>query len=292
MKIACMFVVCVLVLGGCNTKTEDLEKKNSELSQESSKLAQELSTRDKYIDQITASISDVYNSLEGMQAKEKLLQKEMGVLEGNEKLTSQQVRQKLLDKITAIGTTMKDNQKKLADLKANLASYGKQFVGFQKMIHDLENRVQEREKSIARLQERVNGLQTDLAEKTEIVKEKDSVITLKDGEIQDKTARLNTAYYIIGKRDELEQKGIIRKEGGFLWGLLGSTTILSNGLDKGYFKPIDKTKDNTIAVDGKIVDIIPKREDIDYKMDDRRSSLTILQPSRFWENNFLVIVTD
>jgi len=83
--------------------------------------------------------------------------------------------------------------------------------------------------------------------------------------------------------------------GGFLWGLLGSTTTLANGFDDKYFKPIDKTQDMTIQVKGKIDEVIPKRNIEFYKkseVSDDQSMLTIAEPNQFWQDRYLVIITD
>ena len=60
-------------------------------------------------------------------------------------------------------------------------------------------------------------------------------------------------------RHELEEKGIIKDEGGFLWGLLGSTTTLAPGFDERLFKPMNKEVNTAIQVNGKIDEILPRR---------------------------------
>ena len=60
-----------------------------------------------------------------------------------------------------------------------------------------------------------------------------------------------------GTKEELKKKGIITDEGGFLWGLLGSTTIMSSGVDQSVFTPLDKNIDQTLHVPGTIDEILP-----------------------------------
>jgi hypothetical protein len=120
------------------------------------------------------------------------------------------------------------------------------------------------------------------------------VIDQRDSTVRAQTEMLNTAYYVVGKKDDLESKGIIKKEGGFLWGLIGSTTVLGSGFDNSYFKPIDKTKEMTIEVAGKIDKIIPERNASYYVKEvkgDSLSTLRIVQPDHFWQANLLVVVT-
>jgi hypothetical protein len=94
-----------------------------------------------------------------------------------------------------------------------------------------------------------------------------------------------------------KNKGIITDEGGFLWGLLGSTTIASSGIDPSYFTALDKTKDQKIQVQGKIDEVLPRRNPSFFAMaqpkeNDNHSELTIVSPEKFWQDNYVVIVTN
>jgi hypothetical protein len=156
------------------------------------------------------------------------------------------------------------------------------------MITNLKTSLREREESIAQLEARVQGLETSVAEKTRQIAQKDETI-----EMQRTT--LNTAYVAIGTRDELKEKGIIAEEGGFLWGLLGSTTVMTSDVDGSQFTPIDKTKDLKFHVTGRIDEILPRRkaEVFATAEDDKENSeLTIVSPDKFWKQNYLVIVVD
>jgi len=127
-----------------------------------------------------------------------------------------------------------------------------------------------------------------MAEKTKLLEQKETTIG-------DQQRTLNTAFYVIGTRDELRKKGIITDEGGFLWGLLGSTTIMNSNADQSNFTPIDKTKDATILVNGRIEEILPRRSAELFaatQKPEKGSELTITSPGRFWQENYLVIVTD
>ena len=163
-----------------------------------------------------------------------------------------------------------------------------QIAGLNTLIENLKASIAEREQSITQLQAKVEGLQATMAEKTKQIEEKDMTIS-------DQQRTMNTGFYVVGTRDELRKKGIITDEGGFLWGLLGSTTIMSSSVDQSNFTPIDKTKDQTIKVDGKIEEILPRRNADLFAAkqgDENSSELTIMSPGRFWQENYLIIVKD
>ncbi len=281
-------LVVVAVLIGCTDRTDELEKQNAELRNKSSELSADLSSRDAYIDTVTQSINDIYANLEGMRSKEKSIVSETNALESGKKLTSREVRQRILTQLGEIDATLKGNNQKLTDLQKRMNSYRTQFTGMKKMVATLKQTIEEREASIAALEQKVHGLESDLTEEKRVVGEKEAVIA-------DQTNKINTGFYIVGKRSDLEQKGIIAKDGGFLWGLLGSSTILASGIDQKYFTPINKVSERTIQVNGKINEVIPKRGETLYTktlVDNNQSMLTIAEPDQFWQDKYLVIITD
>jgi hypothetical protein len=163
-----------------------------------------------------------------------------------------------------------------------------EIAGLNELIENMKKSLQDREQSIALLETRVKGLESE-------VQEKSQVIAVKDVTIDQQQRKINTAYYVVGTRRELKEKGIITDEGGFLWGLLGSTTILSTSFDPMLFSAIDKTKDEVIHVGGEIDEILPRRSEDSFAIaqpDKNTSDLSIVSPGRFWQDNYLVIVID
>jgi PBP1b-binding outer membrane lipoprotein LpoB len=288
MKKYLALVVVAVLIGGCSGRTDELERQNAELRNKSSELSADLSSRDAYIDTVTQSINEIYANLEGVRSNEKMIASETNGIESGKQVTNREVRERILSQLSTINENMAGNRKKLADVQAKMASYRTQFSGLKKMVATLKKTIEDREQAIAALETKVHGLESDLTEKTRVVSEKEAVITAQ-------TTKINTAYYVVGKRSDLEQKGIIAKDGGFLWGLLGSSTILASGVDPKYFTPINKVEERTIQVNGKIDEVIPKRSPEFYTktlVDNNQSMITIAEPTAFWQDQYLVIITD
>ncbi len=287
-------LICAILVTGCNTRNAEMEKQNSELQAKNTQLTQELSSRDEYIESVTKSINDIYASLESLKSREKIVLNEANSMEARTKPTSKEMRENLLHQLTIIDSTLKENRKKVGDLQGRVNSYRAQFAGLKNMVNTLKQTVEEREQTIAQLEAKIGGLETELGEKIKMIGQRDSTIQNQGATIDSQRKTINTAFYIIGKRKDLEAKGIIRKEGGFLWGLLGSTTILANGFNRSYFQPIDRTEQSTIEIQGTIDEIVPKR-DLRYfssKSTGNNSVLNITQPENFWQDNYLVIITN
>jgi hypothetical protein len=287
--IVAALTIVALVLTGCDNRTADLEKELVKVQTQSSTLQQDITARDQYIDEVMQAVNQVYKDLELAKSKQaKLVEKAQGA-EGQSVFTSAEVRQSVLDQIGAIGTNLKDNRKKLSSLQKRLRASEVKYASLDEMVQNLKSTLEQREQSIAVLEAQVQGLETTVAEKTRLVQEKETII-------EEQKNRMNTAYYVVGTRSELKEKGIIVNEGGFLWGLLGSTTVLASGVDQSQFTPFDWTKGESIHINGSIDEMVPKRSEEFFALAEAeegdRADLTINRPDKFWQDRYLVIVVD
>jgi hypothetical protein len=112
------------------------------------------------------------------------------------------------------------------------------------------------------------------------------------------TVEKNTAYYVVGTRDELVRKGVLVEEGARkVLGIFGSRPVVpARTLDPASFTRIDRLRDRTITLPEGEYSIV-SRQDIAYataatKKDDRiATSLHVDRPEKFWETSkFLVLV--
>lgn len=112
----------------------------------------------------------------------------------------------------------------------------------------------------------------------------------------------STVYYVVGTKDELLKRGIIREEGGsrvlFIFGKAGKTIVPARDLPTSEFTPIDKNQ----------VTEIPLPQEAEYRLASQQnpdalatppdehgrikgSVLKIAEPDKFWVGSkFLIIV--
>jgi predicted nucleic acid-binding Zn-ribbon protein len=277
-----------MVVFGCNNQSDELKKQVGQLQSDKAALQQSIADRDKYFEEVIQAVNDVYADLEKARVKEAQLVERAGSAETPAQVTNADTRQKLLSNITAVGSSLKENRKKISDLQIKLRATHKQYAALNEMVEGLKQKLQEREQSIAMLEARVQGLEETVLQKTALVTEKEAII-------ENQAKQMGTAYYVVGTRDELKEKGVIKDEGGFLWGLIGSTTIMNSPFDPSLFTPIDRTKDQVIRVKGKIDEILPQRNRELFALkspDESRSDLMIVRPDKFWQQSYLVIIVD
>jgi hypothetical protein len=97
------------------------------------------------------------------------------------------------------------------------------------MVADFEAVLESQRTTVAALTDRVSALET------ENLALRDTITTMETEE--------NTAYYVVGTKQELIERGIITKEGGsrvlFIFGKRGETLVPARDIDTSQFTPID-----------------------------------------------------
>ena len=283
-------ICAALVFGGCTNKEKEEQLQAQLDKNQSDRMALQMALNDRtqFVEEILKSVNDIYADLQKASSKEKeLISKGSGPSE-TPWVNSPDTRARYLLSISEIGSTLKDNRKKINDLQGRIRAYRGEVSNLNALVEKLKVTLQEREESIAQLTGRIKGLEQTVADQVSLVSQKEKLI-------EDQTRKMNTVFYVAGTRKELEERGIITEEGGFLWGLLGSTTTLASDLDITAFTPLDKTVDQTIHLQGEVDEILPHRK-LDYyatsATGEESSDLKILDPSRFWQGNYLVVVLD
>ena len=279
-----------LLLVGCSDREKEqaLEQQLAQSNTDRASMQQLLAERDSYLNEVISEVNDIYADLETSRTKEGRLAQRTGGVEGKTANVTLDTRKQLLQNISEIDSTLKNNRKRISDLQTRVKAFAVDIANLNILVENLRASVLEREQSIARLEARVQGLETTVMQKTALIQEKETML-------DQQQQKMNTVYYVAGTKAELKEKGIITDEGGFLWGLLGSTTIMSSGVDPSAFTPIDRTKDQTLHLQGVIDEILPRRSEGYFaasSVNDSSSDLKILRPDKFWQDNYLVVVLD
>lgn len=289
-----MFTVVALIAAGCGNQ-EEMENRNRTL-------AAQLAAKDMMIEEVTTTVNEIHNALESAWAMEKNVVSQTALTAEGVPITPAELKERILDRISDMRATLSENRKKVTDLERRLRKDNTQYAALGKMVDDLKLNLEAREKSIAELSMRVEDLEHDVIQKAQLIEAHETTIASNknvmatyESTINDQTKQLNTAYYIAGNRDELKEKGIITDEGGILWGLAGTTTVLASDFDDQQFQPFDKTAGRTIQISGEIEEIVPKRDESSYvqeRTENGNSVLIIVRPEKFWREKLLVVVTE
>lgn len=210
-------------------------------------------------------------------------------------------RKRVMLKITHLVARLDSVQTRVASLRSRVSQLSQkdsalvaQVAAYEKTIGDLQASA---EKQRADFQGVIDKQNTQIASLNSTVDTLTHVKMALTDTVGQLTTEKNTAYYIVGTKDELVQKGILVEEGHKRFFLVGGRkTEPARNLDPASFTKIDRLSNRTISLpDGEYE--IWSRQDPTYAQpqtskDGKISGgLTIDQPERFWgPSRFLIIV--
>lgn len=186
------------------------------------------------------------------------------------------------------------SQRRIRNLSNVSDSLKGQIETYQTVVNDLQASIENQKETIVSLNDRIDQLRQEnvmLAEAKEAVTD-----TLREVE-----SEFNTAYYVVGTKDELKEKGIVVEEGGtrfpFIFTRVGETLVPSKELDPALFNAIDIRQTQEIMLpDSTTAYRIVSTQDLsgldaapqDGKV---RGTLRIVNPREFWsQSKFLILV--
>lgn len=286
--------VLALSIQACETaSTRAMRQELAELqtvSAEKDSLLQEVVENTRLMSDISAELTKVQDRSRGPAMR----------LSGESPIAT--YRDSLLERIRDVTTRVNESesrlraaQRRIRALTVESDSLKAQMTRYDSLIGDFQAVIDNQRTTIATLTEQVNALQAENVQLTiRNVALTDTVSTLKT---KDKTA-----YYIIGTKKELLERGIITEEGGsrflFIFGKRGKTMVPARELQEDDFTRIDRwtTTEITFPRDDKPYKIVSRQNveslevlpDKDGKL---RGGLKIADPEAFWlPSRFLIIV--
>lgn len=255
-------------------------------------LLEEVMTSTQFVNQINTELAKA-RSLAAKPAPQLESTAEMSQVNDQRKAIVARITH-LVARLDSVQTRLASTRRKANEMAAKDSGLIAQVAEFQKNIADLQASA---EKQRAQFQATVDSQTVRIASLSKAVDTLNVVRTALVDTVHTLTNEKNTAYYIIGTKDELIKKGILAQEGGKRFLLVGSRPVApARELDPSAFTKIDRLADRNITLpegEYKIFSrqnpayVTPKGEH-DGKI---TGGLTIDQPERFWENSrFLIIV--
>ncbi|MFP4019219.1 MAG: hypothetical protein ACLFUH_08210, partial [Bacteroidales bacterium] len=258
------------------------KKELEELKQENEELIEQVKKKDSRIQELKNQLSRVEKNLESM-----IESKSTGDLSGLDKVG------KLKQRLEKVNEMVQETKEKREDFEKDLSGARYQANKYKKEADNLDKELKEHKDSLQVITE-------DLEAKVEKIKEMTSKMDEQESEIDElskenqtyldslkkQTNKLNTAYIAVNSGKNLENKNIIKKEGGFL-GFLGQTWILNPTFNESDFKPFNKVEENKITIDAKKrkAKVITPHPESAYTMKEEEEDKTVLEitdPEKFW----------
>lgn len=205
-------------------------------------------------------------------------------------------RNQLRNDMSAIREALKQRRERLEELENKLKKLDSSNSTLLKTIENLKGQIAEQETEIATLTNqlsaahieishlgaRVDSLKTTVAEvQTEREQARQQATELND--------ELNTCYYAIGSKNELQKHQIIKT------GFLRKTKIMPDDFEKSYFTKADKRSLSALPLHSKKAKVLTNQPSDSYEISDQggQKVLVIKDTAKFWSlSNFLVVQVD
>jgi hypothetical protein len=174
-------------------------------------------------------------------------------------------RERLLHKVQQVTARLADAEKRVSQSRRQLRTanrLGDSLSGrvgdLEKNLADFEAMLESQRTTLTALTERVTSLET------ENLALRDTITTMETEE--------NTAYYVVGTKEELLERGIIEKQGGsrvlFIFGKRGETLVPARDVDPSQFTQIDIRQVTEIPLpDSSAEYLIASRQNLDALAD-------------------------
>lgn len=203
----------------------------------------------------------------------------------------------LVAHVSEVEEQLTDAETRLRSVNATSANQVQRIQALEASIAEERAAMEGQRGRIAELQEAISGLEEETARQTE----RNEALTQT---VDRMTDQANTVWYVVGTKDELLERGIIREEGGsrvlFIFGKRGKTLVPSRTVDPSMFTEGDLRMVTSIPLadgeaDTKWTVVTPQDlSAVGSSMDDKGrvlgDALSIVDPERFWASSRYLIV--
>ncbi len=285
-KIVFAPLAALIVATGCTSK-EKLEKAEQQSAELNTELQATLATQDS----LFALINEISEGMNQIKDMEHIIA--TPGLNGD----TQSGRAELRNDMASIRQALQQRRERLAQLEEKLKNSNGKNATLMKTIENLKQQISSQESEIAQLNSKLSAAGVEIASLGAKVDSLSSTVTAVTTEREEArqeatqlTDELNTCYFAIGTKKELQDNQIIQT------GFLRKTKIMEGDFEKNYFTRADKRTLVSIPLHSKKAEVMTKQPKDTYEIvegDQGQKILKILDPARFWElSNFLVVKVD
>ena len=267
----------------CGNGVDEVQQRYEDsLKNINSNLSGQVTAKDSAIFGFIRAFNEIQDNLDVIKDKEKIL-----TSSGKGEL-DQDKKDQIIGDIQAIYDLMVKNKQKLSSVNKKLKKANLRIAEFEKMIERLNQQIAEKDVEISELKSQLEKLNIEL---TEVSMNYEAAQQM----LEEKTDKLNKAFYAFGTSKELIAQGVLTKEGGFIG--IGKAEKLKEDFNKSYFTQIDATETSSIPLACKKAKLITTHPSGSYKFDgeqgEKIEKLIIINSEEFWSaSKYLVIVVE
>ncbi len=195
---------------------------------------------------------------------------------------SNQNIQTLTDKVKSTDIKLGVFEKRINALQADLTAR-------QTVIGGLKTELIAKDEALALLVNKTDSLSTTINAKVEVIGQKELEVT----QLTALNDELNKSYIAVGTFEDLQAKGVVDKEGGFL-GFIGRSVALQDDAEKTQFMELDRRTVSQLKIEASSLSLVSNHPSGSYQIlpgeNEATKILEITDPESFWQiSKYLVI---
>jgi len=272
-------------------------KKKEVLEGQFAQLEKEVIRKESAFEEVMGLITEVEDQIGTIVEKENLVQgqsqepfnsgkkenimREIAMIDDLIYRSSENIRT-LSDKVKSTDIKLGVFEKRINALQADLTTR-------QSVIGELKIELVAKDEALALLLVQTDSLSTTINAKVEVIGQKELEVT----QLTALNDELNKSYLAVGTYEDLQAKGVIDKEGGFL-GFIGRSVALQDDADKTQFMELDRRKVSQLKIQAASLSLVSNHPSGSYQIlpgeDEATKILEITDPESFWQiSKYLVI---
>lgn len=272
----------LLALGLTACQSGPTESEKAALA-ENARLKTEVQSRDSLIEDMTRSFGDIEQNLALIEDREKLLPPDEASLTVDQ-------RQRIMRDIQLMNSLMQESRDRIADLTKRLDKSKVESGSLRKKLKALDAELASRDSALALMKEELLAKDFKIEEVNQRLNAFELEMARREATIEQLGNEMHTAYYAVGSAKELEEKGVVKRDGGVLG--IGRSTALNSALASNGLSTIDTRSTDRIPLSGKKVELVTDHPDGSYeivKEKDKLAYLRIKDADAFWRlSHYLV----
>lgn len=294
---ASKYAAGLLVIGtlavGCTQSGETKDEKIARLEAENEQMKTELLSSYEEVSSMMATLDEVDKNIQAIKEKEGMVS-----MDASGEL-SPSTREKMVNDIESINSLLSESRNQISDLNEKLRTSQISIREYREKLTALNTELKERNEQLASMEETMKNQEFQIQDLNSTVRalvdEGLAQQNIIDRQIEIMNAQeeaLYTAYYTAGSFKDLKNKGLVEKEGGFLW--LGQDKKLADDFDPQYFNEVDIRSTTEIPLYGNKVKLVTDHPASSYEIieseGDDFAYLEIKDPQEFWRTSKYMVM--
>ena len=270
-------VIGVLFMGSCQDKNS---AKEESLQREIDSLVFENTHIKADYEEMIHLITNIQIALSEIKSVEKILV--INANKGDD--IDANAKNQIIEDITKITNTLKDNKEKIAKLNRQLIDSKNESVALKQAITSLNEMIEEKSRVITDLQNELSKRDIRIAELDHAVTTLTQMNTSQSEVISSQDSELNRIYYALGSSKELREQKIIEKRG---------KNLLKGDFNHNYFTSADLREITSIEIGSKKAEILTSHPNGSYSLDKDGNGylvLNISKPQLFWSTSRYLVI--